>query len=237
MMSLEAEKSESTYGLNKDIIRRMFQVFALLVFTAVILFISAGTLGWTWGWIYIIIYLIYIMINASILPKELIAERGKSKDNVKKWDKTINKINTIQGIGLIVISGLDTRFKWTSESSIYIHIIGLVMYITGSIIFSWSMVSNKFFSTLVRIQMDRDHKVAESGPYRFVRHPGYSGFILSSLGVPLLLGSLWALIPAVITGILFILRTIFEDKTLFNELGGYKNYSERTRYKLVPWIW
>jgi hypothetical protein len=65
----------------------MFQVFALLVYTALVLFISAGTLSWTWGWIYIITYLVYIMINASILPKELIAEQGKSKDNVKNGIK------------------------------------------------------------------------------------------------------------------------------------------------------
>jgi protein-S-isoprenylcysteine O-methyltransferase Ste14 len=98
-------------------------------------------------------------------------------------------------------------------------------------------MSNYYFSTLVRIQIDRDHKVATTGPYELVRHPGYSGFILSSLGVPLILGSLWALIPAFITGILFVIRTILEDRTLYSELEGYKEFSEKTKYRLIPGIW
>jgi protein-S-isoprenylcysteine O-methyltransferase Ste14 len=179
----------------------------------------------------------YIIINASILPKELIAERGKSKDNVKKWDQTLNKVNIIPGLGLIVIGGLDQRFKWTSDLSIYVHLLGLVMYISGSILFSWSMMSNHFFSTLVRIQIDRDHKVATNGPYKLIRHPGYSGFILSTIGVPLIIGSLWAFIPAFFTGILFVIRTILEDRTLYLELEGYKEFSEKTRYRLIPGIW
>ena len=221
----------------KNIRKRMLQVFALLIFTSAILFLSADNFKWLWGWVYIIIYLCYILINASILPEELIAERGKSKDNVKNWDKILNRINIIPGLGLIVVSGLDQRFKWTSDLSIYFHVLGLVLYFAGSILFSWSMISNHFFSTLVRIQIDRDHKVATTGPYKLVRHPGYSGFILSSFGIPLILGSLWALIPAIVTGILFTIRTILEDRTLYLELEGYKEFSEKTRYRLIPGIW
>lgn len=221
----------------KNILKRMLQVFALLIFTSAILFLAADNFKWIWGWVYIIIYLCYILINASILPKELIAERGKSKDNVKNWDKILNKINIIPGLGLLVISGLDQRFNWSSDLNIYFHVLGLILYVAGSILFSWSMISNNFFSTLVRIQVDRDHKVATTGPYKLVRHPGYSGFILSSFGVPLILGSLWALIPAIVTGILFTIRTILEDRTLYLELEGYKEFSEKTRYRLIPGIW
>jgi protein-S-isoprenylcysteine O-methyltransferase Ste14 len=220
-----------------NILKRLVQVFALLIFTTAVLFLSANNIKWVWGWIYIIIYLVYIIINASILPKELIAERGKSKNNVKNWDKILNRINIIPGLGLIVIGGLDHRFKWTPDLSIYVHFLGLVMYVAGSVLFSWSMMSNHFFSTLVRIQIDRDHKVATTGPYNIVRHPGYSGFILSSLGVPLILGSLWALIPALFTGILFVIRTVLEDRTLYLELDGYKEFSVKTRFRLIPGIW
>jgi protein-S-isoprenylcysteine O-methyltransferase Ste14 len=234
---MESNTNKNNTDTRKNILKRMIQVFALLIFTSAILFLSAGNFKWIWGWIYIIIYLSYIIINASILPKELIAERGKSKDNVKKWDQTLNKVNIIPGLGLIVIGGLDQRFKWTSDLSIYVHLLGLVMYISGSILFSWSMMSNHFFSTLVRIQIDRDHKVATNGPYKLIRHPGYSGFILSTIGVPLIIGSLWAFIPAFFTGILFVIRTILEDRTLYLELEGYKEFSEKTRYRLIPGIW
>jgi len=234
---MENKTTYSKIDTGKNILKRMVQVFVLLLFTAAVLFLSAGNPGWIWGWIYILIYLAYIVINASILPKELIAERGKSKDNVKKWDKILNKINIIPGIGLILVAGLDQRFHWTSEFSIFIHLLGLIIYAAGSILFSWSMMSNFYFSTLVRIQIDRDHKVATSGPYRLIRHPGYSGFILSTMGVPLILGSLWALIPAFVTGILFVIRTHLEDRTLYLELEGYKEFSEKTRYRLIPGIW
>ena len=90
---------------------------------------------------------------------------------------------------------------------------------------------------MVRIQVDRNHKVASGGPYKFIRHPGYSGFILNTLGVALILGSVWALIPAFVTVILFIIRTKLEDQVLFNELDGYKEFSKKTRYRLIPGIW
>jgi protein-S-isoprenylcysteine O-methyltransferase Ste14 len=234
---MENNTTKNNIDTRKNILKRMVQVFALLLFTSAVLFLASGNFKWNWGWIYIIIYLVYIVVNASILPKELIAERGKSKDNVKKWDKTLNKINIIPGLGLILVAGLDQRFHWTFDLSIMIHLLGLILYVLGSILFSWSMMSNYYFSTLVRIQIDRDHKVATTGPYKLVRHPGYLGFILSSLGVPLILGSLWALIPAFITGILFVIRTILEDRTLYLELEGYKEFSEKNRYRLIPGIW
>jgi protein-S-isoprenylcysteine O-methyltransferase Ste14 len=99
------------------------------------------------------------------------------------------------------------------------------------------MKSNTYFSTLVRLQMDRGHKVASGGPYRYVRHPGYVGFIVMSLATPLSLGTLSGLLPAGITTLLLIIRTALEDKTLKNELVGYAEYSGKVKYKLLPPIW
>jgi protein-S-isoprenylcysteine O-methyltransferase Ste14 len=99
------------------------------------------------------------------------------------------------------------------------------------------MVSNKFFSTSVRIQMERDHTVASGGPYRYVRHPGYVGYIVSGFAAPLALGSLWALIPAAITLCLLVVRTALEDRTLQDELDGYREYAARVRYRLLPGVW
>jgi protein-S-isoprenylcysteine O-methyltransferase Ste14 len=96
---------------------------------------------------------------------------------------------------------------------------------------------NKFFEPFVRIQTDRGHRVIDTGPYALVRHPGYVFGYLSFLGIPLALGSLWALIPAILTGSLLVLRTIWEDQMLREELPGYKEYAQRVRYRLVPGIW
>ncbi|MBE3086692.1 MAG: isoprenylcysteine carboxylmethyltransferase family protein, partial [Bacteroidetes bacterium] len=84
---------------------------------------------------------------------------------------------------------------------------------------------------------DRSHQVATSGPYKYVRHPGYVGFIVLNLATPLILGSIWALIPAAILSILFIIRTSLEDRTLRNELEGYKEYAQKVQYRLIPGIW
>ena len=99
------------------------------------------------------------------------------------------------------------------------------------------MISNIYFSTAVRIQYDRGHHGSIGGPYRFMRHPGYVGMIIYLLATPLILGSIWAFIPASLTGILFIIRTAFEDNTLKNKPEGYKEYAERVKYRLIPGIW
>jgi len=104
-------------------------------------------------------------------------------------------------------------------------------------LFTWSMLSNKYFSTMVRIQTERGHEVAVSGPYRYIRHPGYVGFILMVLATPISLGTLYALSMSGITAILFIIRTSLEDKTLKNELAGYLDYANKVKYKLIPFIW
>jgi protein-S-isoprenylcysteine O-methyltransferase Ste14 len=109
--------------------------------------------------------------------------------------------------------------------------------ITGNAVFTWAMASNNFFSTVVRIQNDRNHAVATTGPYKIVRHPGYVGFILQTAATPLILGTIWGLIPAGIVCVLFVIRTAFEDTALQEELIGYHDYTKKTRYRLIPGVW
>jgi protein-S-isoprenylcysteine O-methyltransferase Ste14 len=99
------------------------------------------------------------------------------------------------------------------------------------------MACNAFFAEGVRIQTERGHTVTSGGPYRYVRHPGYVGSILSQVATPFLLGSPWALIPSLASGALFVLRTYLEDKTLQAELPGYHEYAQKTRYRLLSGVW
>jgi len=99
------------------------------------------------------------------------------------------------------------------------------------------MASNKYFSTSVRLQDERGHSVASGGPYRFVRHPGYVGFILFTLSTPVALGTLWGLIPAGIIGLILIVRTGLEDRMLQEELPGYREYAKRVQFRLLPGLW
>ena len=223
--------------MNKDIIRRLIQVFSILLLQGAILFIVAGTLSWKWAWIVLFLGAFLLIINLILLPAELIEERGRKKENVKKWDRILTSIILFPTILMYVFSGLDQRFNWTGDIHIIINIAGLVLIFSGSMIFTWSMVSNKFFSTLVRLQTDRQHTVVTEGPYKYVRHPGYNGYIIFTLATPIALGTFWGLVFSAIIGILLIVRTALEDATLKKELPGYTEYAENVKYKLIPFLW
>ena len=221
----------------KNIFRRLIQVMMSVILIALMLLASSGKTDWIYAWIYIASSLLVIVINAFIFPAELISERGRKKENVEKWDRLISGLITFPWLALYIVSGLDIRFGLSLELASWIHITGLVIFVLGNAFVSWAMVSNIYFSTAIRIQYDRGHTVSIGGPYRFMRHPGYMGMIIYLLASPIILGSIWALIPASLAVILFIIRTAFEDNTLKNKLEGYKEYAERVKYRLILGIW
>ncbi|MFB0518466.1 MAG: isoprenylcysteine carboxylmethyltransferase family protein [Acidobacteriota bacterium] len=223
-----------------SILKRLLQVGIITVAQAAMLFISSGRLDWVMAWVYIGISVVIIVINVLIiLPKnpELIAERGQIKGDTKKWDIMLTKLSTPVWAGTLIVAGLDVRFGWSPQPILAIQLVALVFVALGFGLVSWAMASNKFFSSVVRIQKDRGHTVVTSGPYQYVRHPGYVGALTYSLATPLLLGSLWALIPTAFIMFMVIIRTVMEDKTLLNELDGYQDYARRVRYRLLPGLW
>lgn len=223
--------------MNKNIIRRLIQVFSIFVLQGTILFVAAGTLSWKWAWYVLLLGIFLLIVNSILLPAELIEERGRKKENVKKWDRILTSIIMFPTILMYVFSGLDRRFHWTGDIAVFINIAGLVFIFLGSLLFTWSMASNKFFSTLVRLQTDRQHTVVTDGPYKFIRHPGYLGYITFTVATPIALGAFWGLVFAVIICILLIVRTSLEDATLKKELPGYAEYTENAKYKLLPYLW
>jgi protein-S-isoprenylcysteine O-methyltransferase Ste14 len=232
-----AGPSKGESKTSKAVLRRMLQVFVTYLVLAVILFSSAGSLKWMWAWAYLGLGFVILVINAVILPAELIAERGQPGENVKPWDRLLATLTGLPTLAVPIVAGLDKRFAWSPQLTPAVHLTGLTLFALGQGLFSWAMASNKYFSTAVRIQMDRGHTVATSGPYRYVRHPGYAGFAISFLGTSLALGSLWATIPAGLTACLLVVRTALEDRTLQDELPGYRDYARRVRYRLLPGIW
>jgi protein-S-isoprenylcysteine O-methyltransferase Ste14 len=235
--NIPVEPSKTESDLDRAVLKRMLQVVIQFLVIGAILFITAGHLDWLWMWAYIALGIAILLVNAWVLPPELIAERGRAKGNVKRWDRVLTSISIFPTFGMFIVSGLDERFGWSPQLAPAVHIGALVGLALGQGLFTWAMVSNVYFSTAVRIQMERGHSVATGGPYRYIRHPGYSGYIVSTLATPLILGSLWGLIPASITGCLFVLRTALEDRTLQEELDGYQDYARQVRYRLVPGIW
>jgi len=218
-------------------VKRLIQVIVQFLVVIAILFISSGRLDWVWVWVYVGVGIGIMAINMLILPPELIAERGQPRENVKNWDRVVTTLSLFPTLGSLVVAGLDERFAWSPELALVVHLVALAVMVLGQGLFSWAMASNKFFSTAVRIQMDRGHAVATGGPYRYVRHPGYVGYVVSTLSTPLIFGSLWALIPAALTACLLVVRTALEDRTLLEELDGYQDYAARVRYRLLPGVW
>jgi len=223
--------------ISRAVLKRMLQVVITYLILAAILFISSGRLNWIWAWAYLGLGLVILVINVVIMPTELAAERGQPGDNVKRWDRVLTTLAGLATLGVPMVAGLDERFGWSPQLVPAIHLVGLTCFVLGQALFSWAMVSNKYFSTVVRIQIDRGHTVATGGPYRYVRHPGYTGYIVSFLGMSLALGSLWAIIPAGLIACLLIVRTALEDRTLQDELPGYRGYAQRVHYRLLPGIW
>lgn len=205
-----------------------------------IIFISAGRINYWQGWIYISICLLTTLASLLFmrLDKDLINERSKPGEGVKKWDKLILAVAFLFFIFMTLIAGLDSgRFHWSPVFHSYFYIIGIVLTIMGQILFFVAQKQNRFFSSVVRIQTDRGHAVCDTGLYSLIRHPAYFSQVISNIGFPLLFGSLWCIIPSLIAIALFTLRTYLEDNTLKKELVGYIEYSNKVRFRFIPGIW
>jgi protein-S-isoprenylcysteine O-methyltransferase Ste14 len=227
-------------NLIAGILSRFGAIVFMLALEAAILFLAAGRLDWIWAWIFIGINLAVVLVNGTILMRtnpEIVAERGRPKE-VKNWDKAVSGLWALaQYLAIPLVAGLDARFGWTRGLGIAWNIAGAVVFTAGMALFGWAMITNAYFSTAARIQSDRGQTVCRSGPYRFVRHPGYSGTVLQAMGTSFLLGSLWSLIPTAAAVACMVARTVLEDRMLQNELPGYKDFARDVPHRLVPGVW
>ncbi len=235
-----ASSTQPRPGLARGIAARAGQIGLMFVVLAVILFGAAGQLDWIWGWVYLGIYLASTVVNAGFLLRrdpELVAERGQPGE-MPRWDKVIGGLWSLaQFVLLPLVAGLDVRFGWTGPVEVAWQLAGGLVFAAGLALFGWAMIANAYFSTVARVQPERGQTVCAEGPYRFVRHPGYSGAILQSLGTPLLLGSVWAFVPALAAAALMATRTWFEDRMLMTGLPGYAEYASQVRHRLLPGAW
>ena len=204
-----------------------------------LLFLFAGRWDYWQGWVYIVMNLLIMLLMGTVLTKssELVEERLSPKEGMKGWDKFYFAVTVPLYISALILSGLDARLGWSTNMPLVVYWSGVVIYLVGQAIFLWARYTNNYFSSVVRIQNDRGQTVCKDGPYHYVRHPGYVGGFLFTIIVGIVLGSWWASIPQVIAGIMLIWRTAREDKTLQVELPGYKEFTQETKYRLIPGIW
>ena len=221
-------------------IRLAFAVVAAVAVFGVLIFWPAGRLDWVAGWLYVGLVGLNFLVNVVYLQRvnpELIEARMKMSKGTKRWDVLWGAIFGPLLLSTYVVAGFDVvRFELSTMSPLYWPI-GLMLFLPGTALFSWSMGVNPFFEKTVRIQSDRGHRVIDGGPYAIIRHPGYVGFSGWCLSAPLLLGSWWAFVPALMSVAGLVVRTALEDRTLHEELEGYTAYSQRVRYRLIPGVW
>ncbi|MEJ2549781.1 MAG: isoprenylcysteine carboxylmethyltransferase family protein [Anaerolineales bacterium] len=223
--------------------RGLISLLILIALMPCVLFLCAGRLDWWEGWAYTANALIVLVSSRALVlikSPDMARERSEagSKEDVKPWDRVLMPLTALVGPFVSwIIAGLDERFGWTPDLPDGIQIAALLVIFLGSNIGTWAMLSNRFFSSQVRIQHDRGQTVVSTGPYRFVRHPGYAGGVLSWLAAPVFFSSYWLVIPTVIVIALTVVRTALEDRTLLEELPGYREYAQKVRYRLLPGIW
>jgi len=201
------------------------------------LFLTAGQWDWIAAWIFLGLYLAMIGANALLMDRELVAERAQIGEGTKDWDRMLSSLSLLLWTpGALIVSGLDQRFGWTEVASL-LRLVSLAALVAGHSLSTWAMATNRFYSGTVRIQTERGHVVVSSGPYQFVRHPGYVAYLLLALATPLWVDSLWGLVPSLLGAGAIIVRTALEDQTLREELEGYQEYALQVRYRLVPGVW
>ena len=219
----------------------MYKQLILMVLLAgtllgLVLFATAGRWDLPFFWAYILLLQamfvgsgIYFVKTSPGMVQERLRPGPGGKDSVTR------PVGTLLMVAHMGIAGLDVgRFHWSPDFPVTLQVVALAAVAASLGGAMWAMSANPFFSSAVRIQHDRGHRVITTGPYRIVRHPGYTGTMLWFLASPLALGSWWAVLPAVP---LFVRRTALEDKLLREELEGYAEYAQKVRYRLVPGVW
>jgi protein-S-isoprenylcysteine O-methyltransferase Ste14 len=239
--AMTGPERDSSLSITPGIIARIaLRLAVILAALAALLFLPAGRLDWLEAWLFVVAYGLFLASYgawALVKDPDQLRERQRVAENVKHWDKVIMAVYTLLLLVLFPLAGLDAgRFRWSSVPPA-VTLLGWLGFLAGGALIFWTLAVNTYLSRMARIQHDRGQRVVTSGPYQYVRHPMYAGNILLFLCVPLVLGSWWAGIPALLIGGLYVLRTYLEDRMLQQELDGYMAYAQRVPYRLLPGIW
>lgn len=223
--------------------KTIVQLVLVLIVLPMLPMIISGVWDWWEAWAYVIVSFVGFILSRWLAIRrhpDILVERSRSMEllqHARPWDKFLAPAMALGSVFILVVAGFDKRNSWSTPFSTAANLVALFLIILAYALGTWALLENKFFSGVVRIQDDRGHRVVTTGPYRFVRHPGYAGTLLVYLMMPILYDSAWAFIPAILLLIVVVIRTSLEDKTLQAELPGYREFTKKTRYRLIPVIW
>jgi protein-S-isoprenylcysteine O-methyltransferase Ste14 len=205
-----------------------------------LVFLPVGRIDWAPGWTFITVLIAAFGLSALLLARVnpvIYRARSRFQPGTKKWDLILLAVMLPAMAVEIPLATLDAGREGWSDVPQEVVMTGYVLLIAGIAVTTWAQAVNPFFEPGVRIQKERAQRVIASGPYRFVRHPGYTGAIALFIAIPLALASWWGLLPAAFAITLLVVRTSWEDCLLKAELSGYADYARRTRYRLLTGLW
>jgi protein-S-isoprenylcysteine O-methyltransferase Ste14 len=208
----------------------------VLLFAGVV-FLGAWKAAYGQGLLYVVLALAGTTLSHILVPagSTITADRAREARAGRDWDRRLLGAYFLVNVVTFLTAGLDSgRFGWTGDVPIGVTVAGAALMLSGQVLFAVAKRQNAFFSSTVRIQTERGHQVCDTGLYRFVRHPGYLGMLMSLLAFPLVMNSYWAFVPAGIGAALLVVRTVLEDRFLVEELPGYADYTNKTRSRLLP---
>jgi protein-S-isoprenylcysteine O-methyltransferase Ste14 len=224
----------------KDGMEKYLSVLPFPIFMAVVLFITAGRVDYWQGWVFIAVYLFFTELIVFLLKNHEFRNDREREKKLEGWDKASLQLYNLLGMVTLVIAGLDSgRFKWSllTKPALFL-IIGVILFSLGSLLIIWARFANHYFGGVFITQStEAEQTVADQGPYQLVRHPGYIGMMLTWVAMAFIFGSLWSLIPVAFILGLFVVMTNLEDQVLIHQIQEYREYSKRTRYRLIPGIW
>lgn len=218
-------------------VRAGIAAIGFLSFLGACLLVPAGRIAWPAAWAFLAVFAGFTLATFAFVSPDLVRERAAPGSGSNRVDVLLASLGFL-GLypGTLLVAGLDAG-RFGSSAPALGQVTGLLVFTAGYGFAFWAMRENPFFATFVRIQAERGHRVVRSGPYAWVRHPGYTGAILAHLALPLALGSYWALVPASLGALLFGIRTAHEDRVLSEQLDGYTEYQARVPWRLLPHVW
>jgi protein-S-isoprenylcysteine O-methyltransferase Ste14 len=219
--------------------RSLVALIITLVVMGLLLFLPAGKLHWRLGWTFWIAFAGACLMMTAVLWRlnpEIFVARSRVQPGTKTLDYLFITLIMAGFLLILPVAALDFRFGWTQTPG-WVVGLGYVLFALSFAGSAWPVAVNRYFEPGIRIQSDRGQTVIDTGPYAIVRHPGYVSAAVLAISMALCLGSWWALAPALAVVIGLVPRTLFEERTLSTELPGYREYTQRVKYRWVPGVW
>ena len=210
--------------------------FLGLIVVGVLVFLPAGTLDYWQGWLFVGVLFVPMFVEGIVLmlrQPELLRKRLEAKEEEKE-QKWVVALSGMLFIAMFVVAGLNRRYMWWMLPN-WAVFVAAGLFLVGYLLYAEVLRENVWLSRTIEVQ--KHQKVVDTGLYGIVRHPMYAATLLLFLSMPLVLGSLWSFAIMLFYIPVISKRIRNEEKVLEEGLEGYREYKQRVRYKVIPYVW